>query len=340
MKILIIRYSSIGDIVLTTPIIRTIRNQFPHAEIHFLTKRKFEDVLKGNPHINYYHYLDGDTQPLLLSLIPIRFDIVIDLHKNFRSKYVLSILKQTFNSNIIAFTFKKLNLKKWLYENLKWKCLPDKSIVDRYFEGMKGLVKNDGLGLEFHIPESERISKDDLPTSHSLGFVAFSIGGQHETKKMPVNKWKELSNICPYPIVLMGGKEDNSNAEEIKSINSVKIYNACGKFSINESADIISKARVVVTHDTGLMHIAAAFKKPIVSLWGNTTPLLGMFPYYGNNNAYSNPHPQSQIIELNEIKCRPCSKLGHNKCPKGHFKCMELQDISLINKHIERFWKK
>jgi len=95
------------------------------------------------------------------------------------------------------------------------------------------------------------------------------------------------------------------------------VYNACGKFSLNESADLIKRSKGVISNDTGLMHIAAAFKKPIISLWGNTVPSFGMTPYYG---AFPTPN---SILQTKKLWCRPCSKIGYEKCPLGHFKCME-----------------
>ena len=119
-------------------------------------------------------------------------------------------------------------------------------------------------------------------------------------------------------------KEDVVNGNEIASLDPVKIYNACGKFSINESADLVRKAKLVVTNDTGMMHIAATYKRPIISLWGNTVPSFGMYPYFGNGSI---PNVQFQI---NKLWCRPCSKIGYNKCPLGHFKCMEKINVDEV----------
>lgn len=113
--------------------------------------------------------------------------------------------------------------------------------------------------------------------------------------------------------------------QDIASVDPVRIYNACGKFSINESADLVRKAKLVITNDTGLMHIAAAYKRPVVSLWGNTVPSFGMYPYYGEDflSRYGGPGLPYDIIQVNKLWCRPCSKIGYANCPLGHFKCME-----------------
>lgn len=334
MKILLIRFSSIGDIILTTPVIRCTKSAYPNAEIHFLTKAAFAPLLESNPYLSKIHTLQGDIQPLLLDLLKEKFDVVIDLHKNLRTAYVKAILRQAFNSNIRMMGFNKLNIRKWIYVNLKWNLLPDKSIVDRYFEGVRKLgIVNDGQGLDFFISTQDELKKEDLPMSHSHGFIVCSIGGQHETKKMPISKWIELCRQISFPLVLVGGKEDHATAKEISSLDPVRIYNACGKFTVNESAQIIKKSRLVITHDTGMMHIAAAFKKPIISIWGSTVPAFGMYPYYGYNNIQSNIAPQSTLI-MNKVWCQPCSKIGYKACPKKHFNCMNQINLDSIQSKV------
>ena len=140
-----------------------------------------------------------------------------------------------------------------------------------------------------------------------------------------MEKLKELVTLIDHPLVLLGGPEDKANGEELAALDPIKIYNACGKFNLNESADLVRRAKLIITHDTGLMHIAAAFKKPIISIWGNTVPAFGMYPYYGRT-SFNQVQPY-ELIEVNGLGCRPCSKIGYDACPKKHFKCM--QDISL-----------
>jgi heptosyltransferase-2 len=176
-------------------------------------------------------------------------------------------------------------------------------------------VTNDGAGLDYFIAKNEETKKEDIPAAHYAGYIACVIGAAHNTKKWPVYKWKAFVAKMDHPIILLGGKEDAKAGEEIAWMDPVKIYNACGKFSINESADLVRKSKLVITHDTGLMHIAAAFKKPIISIWGNTVPSFGMYPYYGDK-------PVSNIMMQTSVWCRPCSKIGYDKCPLGHFKCM------------------
>ena len=324
-KILIIRFSSIGDIVLTTPVIRCLRKKYPEADITFLTKKKFAGIVETNPYLSKVITLEDDILNTIDILQDEKFDAVIDLHYNLRSLRIKQALK-----GIPFYSFNKLNTKKWIYTALKINLLPDMHIVDRYMETVKKLgVVNDGLGLDFFIPEKDKVNESDIPFSHSQGYVAIAIGAAHYTKKLPVDKLKELTNSIAYPIILLGGKEDFNNGEEIAGEDPVKIYNACGKFSLNESADIIRRSNLVISHDTGLMHIAAAFKKTVFSVWGNTVPSFGMYPYLTDY----------KIFQVNKLWCRPCSKIGYDKCPLGHFKCMNQMDVKSIAKSSMEFLK-
>jgi ADP-heptose:LPS heptosyltransferase len=313
-KFLIIRFSSIGDIVLTTPVIRCLRKQYPDAEIHFLTKHAFRSIVEHNPYINKIHTLGDSFELMLHELATEEYDYVIDLHHNLRTLRIKKHLK-----NVKSFSFNKLNVEKFILTNFKINTLPKKHIVDRNFECIQSLgVENDGLGLDYFIPAFDQVKESDLPTSHMHGYIAVVIGAALATKKLPLHKLKELCAAIDHPIILLGGKEDYENGKAIAQVDEIKIYNACGKFNLNESADLVKKSKLVITHDTGLMHIAAALQKPIISVWGNTVPAFGMYPYYGKKSSM-----QYDVVEVNKLWCRPCSKIGYKKCPKGHFKCME-----------------
>jgi ADP-heptose:LPS heptosyltransferase len=310
-KILIIRFSSIGDIVLTTPLIRCLKQQLPDSEIHYLTKEKFSQVIMTNPYIDHVHILKNDFDEMIRSLRSIGFDYIVDLHKNLRSARVKRALKKP------SGTFDKLNIEKWLLVNLRINRLPDKHIVDRYFEAVSSLgIINDHKGLDYFIPEEDSIQYADLPPTHRDGFIGLVIGGMHYTKMLPLEKLIELCKLIEKPLVLLGGKEEREKAELLQGQCGDKVYNACGLYNINQSASLIKLSSKIVTNDTGLMHIAAAFNKEIFSVWGNTVPGFGMYPYLPEGEG------ASSIIEVKGLSCRPCSKIGYSKCPKGHFKCM------------------
>lgn len=308
VKFLILRFSSIGDIVLTTPAVRCLKQQYPNAEVHYLTKSKFGFLLADNPYVDKVWLLEKDLGGLLKQLKAENFDHIIDLHTNIRTLRI----KLTLFKN--AHSFKKLNIEKWLQTQFKINYLPDIHIVDRYLDTLKSFgVKNDDLGLDYFIPYKDKVERDWIPETHRDSFVAYAIGGQHATKKLPVHRMIELCQKINSPIILLGGKEDFEAGEAIRvAVGDNLIFNSCGKYNFNQSASIVEQSHIVFSHDTGLMHVASAFKKKVYSIWGNTVPAFGMYPY---KTAF-------EVIENNNLDCRPCSKIGYKACPKKHFKCM------------------
>lgn len=312
MKILILRFSSIGDIILTSPVVRCLKQQLENSEIHFLTKKSFSSIVENNPNIAKVFTFEKNVNEVLSALKNENYDWVIDLHHNLRSMQVKRTLGKP------AKSYNKLNIEKWLMVNFKINRLPQKHIVDRYFETVVHLgIKNDLKGLDFFISQKDEVKISSLPEQFHKGYIAFVIGAKHNTKKLPVEKIISICNKLSRPIILIGGKEDIETGEMIFSnfkLQISKVFNACGKYNLQQSASLIRQAEKVITHDTGMMHVAAAYKKNIVSVWGNTVPEFGMYPYL--------PGEGSKIAEVKNLSCRPCSKIGFDKCPKGHFKCM------------------
>lgn len=316
MKILILRFSSIGDIVLTTPVLRCLKNQLPEAEIHYCTKINFKSIVENNPYLSKTFYYDKNLSETITALKNENYDLVIDLHNNLRTMIIKLRL------GVESRSFKKLNFKKWLL--VKWKInrMNNSHVVDRYMDTVAHLgIENDHQGLDYFIPSKDDVKLADFPTIFSQGYYAYAIGGQHYTKKLPLPKMIALCKQITQPLVLLGGKEDAANAQAIiAACGTQNIVNACGQYNLNQSASIIRQASKVISHDTGLMHIAAAFKKEIIAIWGNTVPALGFAPY----------QTPFTVIENNHLNCRPCSKIGFSACPKGHFKCMVDLDFSSI----------
>jgi ADP-heptose:LPS heptosyltransferase len=318
MKFLFIRFSSIGDIVLTTPVVRCLKKQLVTAEIHFLTKKSFEKIFEANPYIDKMHYLEEDLDAVINNLKKEDFDYVIDLHNNLRTAKVKRALQKQ------EFSFDKLNVKKWLLTAFNINKMPAVHIVDRYLGTVASFgIKNDGAGLDYFIPKSDGVKEMDIPTSHQAGYIGLVIGAAHNTKKYPLHKLEAFCKSIDHPVIVLGGKEDAATGKQLSAIDPFKIYNACGKFNLNESADLVRRSKLIITNDTGLMHIAAAFNKPIISLWGNTVPAFGMYPYYAAHFLSRQQNLPYDVMEVNNLSCRPCSKIGYKKCPRGHFKCME-----------------
>ena len=319
-KVLIIRFSSIGDIILTTPVIRCLKTQSPETEIHFLTKHQYSSVLVSNPHVSRIWMYENDFKELLPQLRKEDFSLIIDLHRNVRSRFVIMKLGKP------SASFPKLNFRKWLLVNTRINTLPGIHVVDRYFRALKKQgIRNDGNGLDYFITPGEEVIPSTILKENTGDYIAFSIGGKHKIKIFPEDKIVSVRRNLKHPVILLGGTEDAERGERIVNQCHGNIYNGCGKFSISQSASLIRQSSKVITNDTGLMHIAAAFRKPVISVWGNTVPDFGMYPYLPEE--YSG---NSVIMEVKNLSCRPCSKLGFERCPKQHFKCMNDQDVDQI----------
>ncbi|MGB1205747.1 MAG: glycosyltransferase family 9 protein [Chitinophagales bacterium] len=322
MKILIIRLSSIGDIVLTTPAIRCLKQQIKESEIHFLTKKSYAAVLRFNPYIDKLHFWEkSDKKKIIIGLQLENFDYVIDLHHNFRTFSIKKQLKAK------SYSFYKANVEKYLMVRLKWDKLPKQHIVDRYLATASELgIKNDNKYLDYFISESDKIEMSTyLAPENTKNYIAFVIGATYSTKRLPIEKMLEICELIERPIVLLGGREEAKDGEYLAQKIGGKVVNLCGHLRLNQSASVVQQAAKVISHDTGLMHIAAAFQKPILSVWGNTIPEFGMYPYLNKTQA-----AKSKMVQVRDLPCRPCSKIGFQKCPKKHFACMNLIDVNEI----------
>jgi len=316
MKILIIRFSSIGDIVLTTPVVRCLKKQIKDSEVHYLTKEKFKQVLCENPYIDKLHLYNSNYKELLPILRKEKFDYIIDLHSNQRSlliKTALGVKNKSVN---------KINLEKWLMVKFKKNRLPQKHMVDRYMETTSDLkIINDNEGLDYFINQEDELDiAQTFPNIDTEKYIAFVIGGSYFTRRLPKEKVVSICKQLDLPVVLCGGPEEAETGteiiQELKNLGYPHCVNTCGKLKLNQSASIVKQASFVITNDTGLMHIATAYGKDIAALWGNTIPEFGMLPYRKNKEQ------RIQNFEVKGLPCRPCSKIGVDHCPKGHFKCM------------------
>jgi ADP-heptose:LPS heptosyltransferase len=328
-KILIIRFSSIGDIVLASPVFRCVKKQLENVEIHFLTKSAYKIVTSSNPYIDKFYYYNDNLKQLQEQLKNEKYDYVIDLHNNIRSNKIKKSLKTE------TYTIDKLTLEKFLLTNLNIDVMPNRHITQRSLDAVLSLgAEDDGAGLDYFIAKEDEVKPDDIPTGHLAGFIAIVIGATHFTKRFPVPKIIELCTKINQPIILLGGKEDVDSGNIITASNPTIIYNACGKFNISESADIVRKAKLVISNDTGMQYIACALKRPVLALWGGTTPDLDVEPYYGKNFMANIKKPIYENVVLN-LSCQPCSKYGLKKCPKEHFNCMEKINVDSLMEKVK-----
>ena len=307
MKILVIRFSSMGDIIYTTPVVRCLKKQIPGAEVHFLTKPAFKYIYDNNPYVDKLLLLKSTLSATIQEIKAGQYDYIIDLHNNLRT----AIIK--LRTGIRSSTYQKQPLKKWLSLKFKLKLIPPTHLVDRYLKTVKFLgVVNDGQPIDYYIKAEHQLN-NLLPPTHQKTYIAFVIGATHFTKRMPNDKIISICRQLNSPVVLLGGHDVKANGDIIAGAIGTPVYNACGITSLDESVYLVSQAKIIIGFDTGLTHIAEAFNKPIVSIWGGTVPdLLGVQPYMVND----------VLVAGIDLPCRPCSKFGLEKCPLGHFKCM------------------
>jgi ADP-heptose:LPS heptosyltransferase len=304
-------------------------------------------VTIGNPYIDHFHYFDKDLQATINQLKACKFDYIIDLHKNYRTYQIQKAL------GVPSLSYEKLSLQKFLLTKLHLNFMPMRHIADRCLDALSSLgIVNDGKGLDYFIPKETTINNSALPASFESGYIALVIGASYATKKLPVSALQQLCHKIPYPIVLIGGKEDEAEGAAVEAINPIKVWNACGKFNLQESALLVKQARTVISHDTGFLYIACAFHKKTVAIWGATSPALQVEPYYPTvqqvNQTTLNTETASTILNNNEmyfnaivpnLPCQPCSNYGTNHCPQGHFACMQQQDLQSIADKAIAYYK-
>jgi ADP-heptose:LPS heptosyltransferase len=323
MKILVVRFSSIGDVVLTTPVVRCLKQQLKDSEIHFITKKAFQSVLDENPYIDRIITIEKSVDEVMEVLKAEKYDYVIDLHNNVRTLRLKRALK------VKSFAFPKKNFSKLLLTTFKVNRMPKVHVVDRYFEAVKELgVTNDQKPCDFFLVDSDIVALDSIALV-SKKFIAVAMGAQFATKQMPVSLMVKVLDGINLPVVLLGGAMDQERAAElIQHLPDQRVLNLCGKLTLRQSAFMTKHGAKLLTGDTGLMHIASCFETQIISVWGNTVPDFGMYPYAPRNKALYTIH------EVEGLSCRPCSKIGYKECPKKHFKCMNLQDAEKIQSRL------
>ncbi|MCS7153323.1 MAG: glycosyltransferase family 9 protein [Bacteroidia bacterium] len=317
MRFLLVRLSSMGDVVLTTPLIRALHRRFPEAEIHFLTRRQYKPLLQHHPQLTAVH-----EWPPANSLRDLFWEGVIDLQKNLRTFPLRWQLQyRAFSS------FPKENFRKWLMVRFKKPFLL-RHVVERYGRALrKWDISPDELGpLEVYVPEAveEKIHSLLLSSLGEVPRVAVGLGGTYKTKRWLIEYYEVLLNRLKLPVILLGGESEAREAESLARMLSVPVVVGAGRFSLLETAAAIRLARLLISHDTGTAHLGAAMGTPTAVLWGNTVPEFGMTPW-------KVPHTN---IEVKNLSCRPCSKLGYSTCPRGHHDCIRALTPDYVEKRL------
>ena len=328
-NILIVRLSSIGDIILTTPFLRSVRNRFPNARVFFLVKKEFEELLSSSPYID--ELITFDKHKGLKELIRIKqylktrhIDIYFDIHKNWRSLYLRSGIKAgvtgTYPKQII-----NRSLLIWLRINLYRRIKP---VYLRYFEaGKKYGLQYDRKGTEVFIPDKAKELTKELLNRYGYVFkqplVIICPGAAHLNKQWLPERFAETADILIKEknafVIIHGGEKDKQVCDKIAGLSNNKILNLSGTLDLTGSAALLHFATLVIANDSGLLHLAQSQHVPVVGIYGPTTKHLGYFPITG----------KSTVIEAN-VSCRPCTHNGLEYCPKKHFRCMKNIDTKFV----------
>ena len=313
-KILVIRLSSIGDIVLTTPVLRSLRQGQPSAEIHFLTKKAFLPLLQHNPNVDRVIAFEGDLHATLRTLRAESYDFILDLHNNLRSLLIRLRLPL-----VAAAVYPKDTLRIKLYTRFRIGRLPARHTVARYAVALRKLGCHlDEGSLDFPLPDAARLLAGQLIQRHFTRMpIAVALGGNFATKRWPKEHFAALLQQLGTPVILLGGPAERADAEWIASQLQQQCLVAAGEYDLLLSAALMAHCGRAITHDSGFMHIGVALGVQLYTLWGSTVPELGFGPYKTEH---------ARILQVQNLACRPCSKLGHAACPLGHFKCM--RDLS------------
>ena len=315
-SILIIRLSSLGDIILTSPLIKEVRKKYPDARIDFVVKKEYAGIISQFPWISNINSLDTtkgteEIQRLNREFRETGYDHILDLHNNFRSR---RLRRGVAGSHHVI---DKRTFKRWLLVKAKINLLTDEpDIIGRYFETAKALnIIDSGEGATFG---------KQFPTSPAKK-AALCPGAKHWNKRWPAESYLEVANNLidrGFHIEFFGSPEESEYVNGITSqLPQNRITNLCGKLPLEELPTRMAECSLAITNDSGLMHVAAAIGIPTIAIYGPTVSEFGFMPR--NKNV--------QIVENLNLDCRPCTTIGLDHCPKGHFKCMkEISSLTVI----------
>lgn len=304
--------------MLATPLIRVLRNKFPTAQIDFIVKKEFAQILKYNPNITNlieFNTANGFKELLKLrrQILKERYDLIVDIHNNLRSFFL-----RTFAGARVVRVNKRI-FKRFLLVKFKINLYKNAiHVVDRYIETLSNFsIKNDNQGLDVFVPEYMiEAVKNKINFSANDLYIAIAPSAKHETKRWLPERFAQLGDKLiekfNAKIILLGSEEDKPRCETVKKLMRNQPINLCGQTSLLESSAVLSLCKLLITNDSGLMHIGSAMKTKIVAIFGSTVKEFGFFPY----------GTESIVVEKN-ISCRPCTHIGRKECPKGHFKCMK-----------------
>ncbi|MEO6695739.1 MAG: glycosyltransferase family 9 protein [Ignavibacteria bacterium] len=302
-KILVIRLSSLGDIILSFPLLKKLKEKFPDAQVHFLTKKDYEEILKMNPDVDRIMLFNNSIKDLKNIIQNEKYDLVIDIHKNLRSIYLSR------NNGKEILTYKKENLKKYFLVkfkiNLFNQIIP---VYQKYLLTIKKYSNEDDLKFS----ESKLLfSKDNITDGK---YIVVSPTSRHFTKTYPADGFIDyIIKLGNKKVILVGdnSKKDLETCAYIES-KCINVMNLCGKLNMKSLANILYNSEYVICNDSAILHFSEAIGKRVVAIFGSTVKEFGFYPQLKD----------SIVIENKNLKCRPCTHIGRESCPEKHFKCM------------------
>jgi heptosyltransferase-2 len=311
LRILVVRFSSIGDVLLTTPLLRALARRHPEARIAFATKRELAPLISNNPHVAAVFALEPHESVTQFAARARTWkpDYGLDLHGSLRSRALRVLVPARWSG------YTKRKIARTLLIAAKVDLYGDPTpVAERYFQAARRLdVRPDGAAPEFHLSDRARERVAAWLGERALDatpLAAMAPGAAHATKRWPVASWTALAERIGAaglrPIVL-GGPADRGLAQQLASVATT----AAGEFSLQDTGALLERARVLVSGDTGVMHMATAVGTPVVALFGPTVRHFGFFPYAAPSVVLERP-----------LDCRPCSAMGSARCPMGHHRCL------------------
>lgn len=312
---LVVRFSSIGDILLTTPLLRALRRRHPEAVVVYVTKRPMAPLIADNPHVSQVVALEPDepVRHLAARLRALSPTHGLDLHGSLRSRALRLLVGCSWS----GYRKRKFARTALIAGKLDLYGAANVPVPERYFEAGRRLdLKPDGQGPEFHLAPAAHTRVKQWLASRGLAdarLAAIAPGAAHGTKRWPLGHWQSLaerlagSGGSGLRLVVVGGPEDRGIAAQI----GAPAVSAAGEFSLQETGALLARSAVLISGDTGVMHMATGVGTPVVALFGPTVQQFGFFPY----------RARAEVLQR-DMACRPCSAMGTARCPLGHHRCL------------------
>jgi len=321
-NVLVIRFSSIGDVILITPMLRAIKTQYPACRLHVAVRREFSVLLRNNPHIDRLIVVDTalgnqGLRALNLQLVGERYEAVFDLQNNFRSR----LLRNGLSRNIHIVDKRQWRRLLLVKAGINWyrDLVP---VSDRYMETAHRYdVLPDARGAELFpdddLRDNARLKLRATGWNAETPLLGICPGAKHFTKRWPEERFAALARMLlekGYDLAVFGGDDEARAAASLHALHPTRVHDCCGRLSLMETAAAMKHCETVFCNDSGLMHMAAAMGVPVVAIFGSTVREFGFYPY----------HQHSVVVETAGLRCRPCTHIGTATCPKKHFGCMRL----------------